>query len=314
MQKFILKTLLLLLPIVIIAISLEYLLQQIPNDYVYKKSYLDKHSNEIEILILGASEPYYGINPVYFFQNTFNAAHVSQTWDLDFDIFNKYQSNFDNLKIIVLPISYATLWSKLENASDSWRMKNYALYYGINTKSLKDHSELLNNTLGNNLKRLYDYYFEKKNDIYCSEFGWGTSFKAGESNDLNITGKEAASRHTHDIHSEESMKIFAENIKILNSFAEFSNRNDIKLILLTLPVYHTYRENIDKQQLNKMIETLTDFTKEHNNILYFNWFEDPDFLAADFYDADHLNNLGAEKLSKKLAQFIDSLKVFDPPN
>ena len=34
--------------------------------------------------------------------------------------------------------------------------------------------------------------------------------------------------------------------------------------------------------------------------------KDADFVAKDFYDADHLNEIGAEKLSRKLDQEINS--------
>jgi len=309
MKRFILKILLLLFPIIVLAVSMEYLLQHIPNDYIYKKNYLDKHSKEIEILILGSSQEYYGVNPVYFSQNTFNASHVSQTLDLSSEIFKIYQNDFSNLDVIIVSSSYFGLWSKLENASDSWRMKNYAIYYGIDTKSLKDHSELLNNTLGNNFKRLYKYYLKKENEIYWSKLGWGTAYKAVNGENLEETGKAAALRHTIDIYSKESMKIFAENMQILNLLAEFCNNKNVKLIFLTTPTYYIYRENINKNQLNKMVETMNDFVAKHNNCYYINWFENPDFVKEDYYDADHLDEIGAEKLSKKLAFYVDSLMI-----
>ncbi|MCL1934384.1 MAG: DUF1574 family protein [Candidatus Azobacteroides sp.] len=309
MKRFILKTCLLLLPIVVLAGSMEYLLRQIPNDYTYKKGYLDKHAEEIELLILGSSDAYYGINPVYFSQNTFNACHVSQTLDLDLKVFNKYQDRLNDLKFIIIPISYPTLWVKLESGVESWRIKNYALYYGIKTKSPEDNSELLNGKLGINIERLYKYYVKKKNDIFSSELGWGTNFSSGNAADLEKTGKATASYHTiKTIYSKENAKIFTENIEILNSFAELCNRKDVKLILITPPAYRSYRENLNAEQWNKTIETMDDFAAKHNNCYYINWLENPDFTAADFYDANHLNEIGAKKLSEKLACYIDSIK------
>jgi hypothetical protein len=307
MKRFIIKTLLLLLPIAILAISMEYLLKRIPNDYIFKKEYLDKHSNEIEILILGSSEALFGINPDYFTQNTFNACHVSQSLDLDFEIFKKYQNRFNNLNIIILPISYHTLWRKLKNSEESWRVKNYAIYYGIDTKSWTDHSELLNGKLGINIQRLYKYYFEKKDDISCSTLGWGTTYKAGIVNDLEETAKAAVLRHTCDINSEKNTKLFTENMQILNSFAEICNQKNVKVIFLTTPTYYTYREKLNSEQLNEITEAMNNFVTKHTNCRYINWSENPDFVTEDFYDADHLNETGAEKLSVKLAQEINSL-------
>ena len=309
MKRFILKIVLLILPIVILAVVMEYSLRRIPNDYVYKKNYLDQHSGGIQILFFGSSDAYFGLNPVYFPPSTFNASHISQSLDLDLAILNMYKNNLDSLKIIVLPISYPTLWTRLEDSEEAWRIKNYTLYYGMDAKSLKNYSELLSNKFIINLQRLYEYYFQNKNEITTSELGWGTTYKSGNVVDLREAGKIAAKRHTHsDIFSEENIKIFEENLKILNSFSAFCNQRNIKLIFLITPAYYTYRENMNPEQLNKMLETMNDFVKNHPNFYFFNWMDDPDFVAKDFFDANHLNEIGAEKLSKKLAKELASMK------
>ena len=308
MRKFIVKTLLLLLPIVILAVTAEYLLQQIPNDYVYKNHYLNKHSQKIQLLILGNSHAYYGINPVYFSKNTFNASHLNQSLDFDLAILNKYQNNLDSLSVIVLPISYFILYYKLENGVESWRVKNYALYYGINTNSLSDYSELLSIKLFHNINRLYSYYIERKDEITCTELGWGMAFNSEWAGDLQETGKAAAQRHIS--YSSDNMQVFNDNLKNLNSFSEFCNQRNIRLIFFTMPAYHTYRENLNVEQYNKIIETMNNFVNTHTNCYYLNWFEDTDFVAEDFFDADHLNEIGSEKLSKKLSQYIDTEILF----
>jgi len=310
MKKFIIKTLLWLLPIIVLTVSTEYLLRQIPNDYSYKKKYLDENSEKIQILILGSSGSAYGINPVYFSQNTFNASHMSQTFNFDFKIFSKYKDKFNDLRIIILPVSYPSLWVKLEAGVESWRVKDYTIYYGMNPNSLSDYSEFLTHSLSFNFKRLYKYYFEKKDNIFCSKFGWEESYISGYTfgYDMEKTGVKALSQAV-DIYSKDRIKIFEENIQILNSFAEFCTQKNVKLIFLTPPAYYTYRENLHEDQLNKMLETMNDFVEKHNNCYYFNWIEDTDFTKEDYYDADHLNGLGAEKLSKKLDLYIDSLET-----
>jgi len=309
MKRFIFKTLLLLLPIIVAAVSMEYLLRRIPNDYTYKKHYLDEHSRDIRLLILGSSETYFGIDPIYFSQNTFNASHVSQTLDLDYEIFDKYQNRFDNLKDIIISITYHTLWGRLKTGVEAWRMKNYALYYGIDTKSWSDNSEILNGKLAINIQRLFDHYFKKTNDITCSELGWATTFKSEIVNDLEETGRSAALRHTYkDINSQEKTLVFAENMKILNSLAEFCNQYNVRLTILTCPTYDSYRENLSEEQLRRMTDTLNEFAAEHANCQYINWLANPDFTAKDFFDGDHLNEKGAKKLSEKLACRIDSIQ------
>ena len=294
----------LVFPIIVLFIIMEYSLRKIPNDYSNKKNYLDNHSGEIQILIFGSSNTYFGLNPVYFSHNAFNISHVTQSLDFDLKILKKYQDRFNSLNIIILPISYPTLWHKLENSIESWRAKNYTIYYGINTNLLTNNFELLSNPLSKNIERLMKYYLEKENDIACNTLGWGMIYKSENAVDLHETAKLAAKRHTVDIFSEENIKLFDKNLKVLNSFSEFCSQRNISLIFLTTPTCYTYREKIDYGQLNKMMNTINDFVKNHSNCYYFNFFENTDFVTEDFFDADHLNEIGAEKLSLMINEML----------
>ena len=308
MKRFILKTVVLTAPIIILAIGIEYSLRQIPNDYVAKKNYLDKNAQNIHTLIFGSSHSFYGLDPVYFAKNTFNASHISQTLDFDLALLDLYKDNFDNLKIIVLPVSYFTLFDKLENTIEDWRIKNYAIYYGLKTNSLYHKFELLNGQVKANMNRLFNFIVNNRDDYVCTELGWGTIYKSEESKDLQETGKMAAERHTQDdLFSEKNVKIFEDNLKIMNQFYEFCKQRNIKLIIFTTPAYYTYRENLNTVQYQKTVEALNKFANERENCYYLDWFEDSDFVPKDFFDADHMNEIGTEKLSRKLSQHLDLL-------
>lgn len=308
MRKFIIKTTFFLLPIIVVALSAEILLRNIPNDYSYKKEYLDKHSNEIENLILGNSHAFYGLNPDFFSNNTFNAAHISQSLNYDYEIFKKYQDNFHKLKAVVINISYNRFYSKLENGSESWRVKNYVIYYGMNvTNSTVDYFEVFSNQPKVNLKRLYYYYIKCNHDhnISCSNSGWGTSYKSENAKDLVETGKTAAKRHTRtDITSDVNTNIFNDNKQILNLIIKWCKKQDIKVLLLTPPAYKTYRQNINLEQYDITIKTANEIASQYANCIYLNLFDDANFVAKDFYDADHLSEIGAKKLSKLIDKKI----------
>lgn len=106
MKKFVTLTLVFSLPVIVLLIAFEFSLRHIPNDYAYKRHYLDTKSNEVEVLYLGSSHIYYGINPEYSKFKTFNAAHISQSLNYDLAIFEKYKNNWSNLKCIVIPVDY----------------------------------------------------------------------------------------------------------------------------------------------------------------------------------------------------------------
>lgn len=310
MKRFVIKTIYISLPILLVGILMEILLRNTPNDYLFKKQYLDNHSSEIETLILGSSHSFYGFNPEYFSSNTFNASHISQSLNYDFEILKKYQDKFQNLKTIVLPISYFTLFGKLEAGSESWRVKNYVIYYGMNSsKSLIDYSEVLSNRINVNFKRMVSYYLLSNSTISCSNLGWGTNYNSKNAKDLIESGKTAAKRHTRDdINSYKYQEIFNDNKLILNSIIQWCKKNNINVLLLTPPAFETYRQNLNSEQLNTTINTTSEICSKYDNCIYENLLSDTNFVALDFFDADHLSEIGAKKLSELINEKISKWK------
>lgn len=299
MKKFVLKAIAFSFPIIVGIFVLELLLRNIPNEYLFKKQYLDQHSSKIETLILGSSHSYYGLDPKYFSTNTFNASHVSQSLNYDFEILKKYQNKFNNLKTIVLPISYFSLFAKLETGSESWRIKNYMIYYDMNTsKSIINYSEILSNKSNVNLKRIISYYLAGNSTISCSKLGWGTSYNSANSKDLNETGKISAIRHTREnINSKMHQKAFQENLLLIDSILQWADKNDINILLFTPPAFETYRKNLSSEQLQLTINTTRDICSKYKSCDYEFLLSDSRFQTEDFYDGDHLSEIGAKKLS-----------------
>lgn len=306
MKSFIKKSIFISLPLVVLLIFMEFLLRNIPNDYTYKKSYLDQHASEIETLILGSSHAYYGLNPIYFTNSTFNVSHIAQTLEYDSAIFNKYFSDFKNLKTVIIPISYFSLYSKLENGTESWRVKNYVLYYGFkNFTSINSHSEVLSHRLSSNLGRLQLFNNKNKSEITCSKLGWGAGDNFSKENNLTESGKSGAKNHTvKDLEGKTSKKIYKDNILLLNKIINECKKKDINVILLTLPAYKTYTEHLNEYQLNATIKTAKNLDEVNANVAYLNFLYDSRFDANDFHDGHHLSVKGATKLSQIVNNII----------
>jgi hypothetical protein len=293
MILFIKKASLYVLIMLVFILIFEGLLRHIPNDYNYKKTFLDHHSNTIETLFLGSSHAYFDLNPAYYSANCFNAGYVSQTLDYDVAILEKYDGKWDKLQSIVMPISYFTLFSTLETSVEAWRVKNYLIYYGLNSShKIKDYSEFLSNDNNINVAKLYSYYWVKQNTISCSELGFGLNYNSKSQKDLEKAGFEASKRH-----KAANFNHFEDNKKQLMRLIQFAKTRHIKVYLFTPPAYFTYRNGLNKTQLNKTIETLELIQKENNHVIYVNYLTDSTFTKTDFYDADHLNDIGAKKMT-----------------
>ena len=302
MKIFIKKFILIFSPIIIFFFITESLLRNIPNDYSYKNEYFEKNAENIETLFLGNSHAYYGINPEYFTGNSFNASHISQTIDLDLELIKKYSSRFEELKYLVVPIDYPTLFTRASTGQEKWRMKNYNIYYGLNlSSSLGEYFEVLSFDLQSNFRRMIHYYYWNRDNLTCSEFGYGNV--EVEPKDLIETGKSAAERHT-----KEDKSYFTESVDIINEMISYAEKNDINMLFYTSPAYETYWNNLDSAQLYETINTIEEICNNHQNTRYINLLSSSSFVATDFWDADHLNKNGAKKLTKIINDNIQKFK------
>jgi hypothetical protein len=305
MKKFLKYLLFFIMPIIIIGMLYEILLRNIPNDYLLKKKYLDNHSNKIKILVMGNSHAFYGINPEDFNENCFNAANISQTLDWDFEILKKYSSNWSSLEHILIPISYSSLFTKLDISIESWRVKNYYIYFRIHkSNKLTDYSETFSNKQNINIKKIYTYYILGHSNITCSKLGWGSNFNSKKGKDLIVTGKMAAQRH-NTVKNDK----YIENVNIIKSIIDFAKIRGVKVIFFTPPCYYTYVKCLNSKRLNFVVNTMSEINREYKNVLYVNLLSNKSFLAEDFYDADHLNELGAKKLTLKIDSLIYNDKL-----
>lgn len=276
------------------------MLRRIPNDYKYKRRYFLKHASDIEVLFLGNSHAYYGINPVYINRPSMNLAHPSQSLDIDYQMLAKYGSRVPKLKFVVLPISYFSFNLRLQGGIEDWRVKNYNIYYSIrSTYRIKDYAELFTNKLSLNIDRVIKYYKHNEPQIYCDSNGWGTTFNSAHNQDLVETGILAAQRHNKKDAANTRI-----NSKALQDIIDLCQKTNSHLILYTPPAYYTYIQNINKNQLDTVIQTAYRVASNNKNVRYFNFLQDQTFVAGDFYDADHLNEIGAKKLSLKLDSCI----------
>ncbi|WP_152560994.1 hypothetical protein [Flavobacterium sp. ASV13] len=306
MRKFIVNSIFFLFPVFLGLAFMELMLTNIPNDYLFKNKYLDENSGEIETLILGSSHTYYGVDPQFMNHKAFNSAAISQSLDYDYEILKKYELRLKKLKYIIIPIDYFSLFSKLETGIESWRIKNYIIYYHINTGNnynRSNHFELFNGKISDNIERIKEYYIHHKvKNITCNKYGSGVIYSSTKKKDLVETGKSAAKRHTQNIHDN---LYFKENTKILKNIVQLANSKNAKVIFITCPANKTYVENLNAAQLYATINFINRLVKSSPNASYYNFLSDKSFEDTDFYDADHLNKIGAKKLSLKIDNLLN---------
>lgn len=85
--------------------------------------------------------------------------------------------------------------------------------------------------------------------------------------------------------------------------ADFCRDHNIRLILVTIPCWHSYNDKLDKNQINTMYQLIHQLQQEYG-LIYLDYMRDERFEADDFYDSNHLSDQGATKFSKILDEGI----------
>lgn len=302
MKRFVLLLILFMTPIVGVIIGLEFSLRNIPNDYKLKLEGLEKISDSLNILILGNSHAYYDVNPSFFDHPAFNMAYVSQTVDINKEIFSKYVSELENIKWLVVSVSYSSLFTRMTDADRKWRLKNFVLYYELDlAKRITDYSEVLNGKPTRIVRRSIDYYINNKNPYTSAENGWGFKHKI---KDIEESGKQSADRHTKSNFAQLSDS----NLYDLQSMIENAENNGVNVLLFLPPAYSSYQNNIERNQYLFTVNALDRLDSSNENCTFINLLFDQSFDSTDYFDGDHLNHKGAEKLTRLLNTEMEKIE------
>ena len=306
MKRFLNNSALFLLPILGTLILIELALRSVPNPYKYKYEWMQKNAENVETLVFGSSHTIYGIRPEFLDGNAFSLANVSQGTTHDLYYLKYWSDRYKNLKTVIVPISLFTLFSHgLEFGSESYRCRFYKIYMDCDLYSdwslynfeLSDYR-----TAKGKLGTFFYNLFVKKTGTGCDKYGWSEAYKLSGKNmkawNDGSEAKAAVKRHT-----EKSWDYIEMNYNRIKEMAEFCKKHNAQLILITTPCWHSYYDKLDSKQLAKMYEVIHKLQKECA-IPYCDYLKDSRFVADDFYDSNHLSEVGAEKFTKILNKDI----------
>ncbi len=300
MRLFIEKILVFCIGVLIFFIAIEGLYRSIPNGYANKRQYYHTKGKKISVIFYGSSHITAGINPYLLKYETFNGAMGGQVLSYDYALFNKYHSYMPNLKYIVLAVDYQSFTRGY--ALDQIHKLEYATFLGVNLdKSLVHYSSIWSRGLRATVNDLFSYYL-LGNKVHAEYFEKGnlmSKIKQLDGKGMVQDSKEKLNKHSMRVIPE----IYRENREAIDGFIKLSEKLNIKMVLITSPACRYYSKGVNKKQL-KDIQTLGyKLSKTFPHVYYKNYFGDKQFKDEDFYDADHLNERGARKLTMK----VDSL-------
>ena len=271
----------------------------------YKMEFLWQYKDKANLIVLGSSRGYNGVNPLLFNESIFaiNLA-VSKNFmpGTDFFFNNYILPHMKNLKYIVLTVDN-DLWHTRESFFTS-EYKSYPGYvYDANHNFWKDGvpedlAELTYESLGNykgqTLRNTRGFYG-------VTSATWGNPKIETDSNWL-------ASKRD----------IYYENFEKLKDMIQKCYDRNIILIGVITPRNPKYKETgsfgshgLLRSEAPALIQEIADLSKTYPNFILMdeNKMGDHDYTEDMAFDMDHLNQLGAKHLTERLDSLLQTLDI-----
>jgi len=298
MRKLGLRIFLLVLPIIVLLLCMEwYCRTQTP--FSIKKQYLETHLNSIEILILGSSHNQNAINPAFLSKNSCNLAFGGQPISIDYYLLDKYIDKMPKLNTVIFEITTYKFYDEL-NSSD-WNGHIYSNFYNIKYKaepfSLKNYSIVYSDyTFFSSI--FFDFIKPFGYKIQKNKFGFITNDFHDRFEKLNYDSMEIKKTFImqHKFTGKENL---APNKTFLDNSIKKCVSKGIKVVFVTPPLYSTYYNGIPGDAKKEVNNLVSNFAAAYG-ISYYDFSCDKRFHLHDFKNDNHLNSKGAEKFSEIL--------------
>ena len=285
MRRFVKHILLFFVPLLILAIGCEIVVESIPNSYSYKYNYMEHYASSIQTLILGSSYAYDGIAPSEL-PKAFNLANSSQTFEDDYCLLNRYLPVMDSLQTVIIAVGYG-IWA---DRSEQYRRLYYTVYmhlyprWPINRFSF----EILNAKL---LALKCIEYVESRDITRCDSLGHRTAHEA--SADLRIQALVDNDR----INLQAQRQDLETNFRYLHRMNDLCAERGIPFVVVAMPCHEQYRASLPKDQIAMQDSILSTLPF----VIDASAWSIPD---SGFYDATHLSRSQSIPFTRQLADTI----------
>ena len=300
MTRFLKYIILFFLPIILLAGAAELYLRNLPNEYSFKDEWMRNNAHDLKTLVIGSSKAYYGIRPQFFSSKSFNLATISERPDYDFFVINKYIDQCDSLKTVIYPVFYEMFSDPPFEECEEWPRAAYFKIYmdcPYHSAFSKYNLEIASPVAA--MEKFRNY--KADGCIGCDSLGYGLHCLLKNKNmEAWNSGEEA--RQSALRHTIKNSRFVDFNYQYVNRIAELCRQHNIKLIMVTLPCDSRYVELLDSSQLNLFFHNINK-VKNDNQAEFHDFMNDPRFSSNDFFDSNHLSELGA----KKITLILDSL-------
>lgn len=292
MKKFLRHIALFLLPLLIIAVVLEFVAESLPNSYTYKRTYMEQKGAEIRTLILGSSNAYDGLNPSVL-PNAFNLANSSQTLEDDYRLLAKYIDSMDSLNTVVLGLGYHSL----ALTTHANRRMYYTIYMDLYPRwPLSEYSlEVFNLEL---LLKKITKYTVSQDIMRCDSLGQ----RVGHTREAVERGTEFWNRDVEGMVDNDKMSVNRQwetidaNYWMICQMVDMCNTRGVTPVIVVLPVMEEYKKRLPIDQVVLYEDLLQSLDSVAICIDASEW----EIPKDGWYNATHLTKEASEEFTRRL--------------
>lgn len=304
MIKFLRNLFVVCFPALLLIGYLEYKLSGMDTHYHTKRLSFEQQLDSVEILSLGSSNAYFGINPTYYSRPGYNLAFNYQSPYYDYRLVEKYIDRMSKLKVVILPSIYFQMGVDLPKTEGAWRMYFYRQYFNIPLESQADNAWSCDFMLepknfskialyGGNIYSYFLKQFKNRVDYDPERNGWYNSSDAKPARLEDRNGELAAGAHNQKV----DVALFQKNLAYWQRLADLLQKKNVKLVVIRLPSHSTYYSNLDPEKVAKLELALSQFA-ERNHGKYEDYTKDSRIALEDYTPMlDHMNPQGAAKFT-----------------
>lgn len=307
MRKFLVKFALLSTLALLLLATIEVALLYIPNTYSYKRDYLEKHINDINILLMGSSYIEEGICPDIIGEGCFNIAISGRDIVFDAEIAKKYFSKMNQLKVVLLPVDYSKFEFgrgyknpldtriELDRMTVTYRCMHYK-YMHLHVDEFWYWSEILNSQL-NYISRFWQ---SRQENVECDSLGYHALVLENRQEGWEYRAVPPIIDTSKKIDNDAFNKYWP----YMEVIADCASKRGIKVVLVNIPKYKTYQNDINNSVVREMDQLIAQLQSKFNNVVYWDFTYNEKFVEGDFFDACHLSDIGAKKFSKCIEMML----------
>lgn len=294
MKRFLRKIVLFILPIMVVAIGLEWIAESIPNSYTYKRDYLEQNGATVQTLILGSSNAYDGINPSVL-PHAFNLANSSQTLEDDYRLLERYMDEMDSLRTVIVGLGYHSLGAETEDN----RRTYYTIYMNLYPRwPISKYSfEVFNLEL---LTKKIIKYTVSRDVTRCDSLGQRVGHTAAAVKEQKkFWNKDVLSLVENDKLEIGNCRLaIEENTQYLKEIVDLCNAHNIRPVIVLMPVMGEYKRKLPREQVALMDEVLLSLDSCAICIDASEW----EIPEDGWYNATHLTREASVEFTKRLRE------------